>query len=602
MKHSGFAHIFLLIILLIGLAVGVYLVQQKQIFKGRATFAGVTQPVNVLVLNYLPPDPNNLSQLDSSITLQPDSIEHMRSWITEQNSLAIETLTQAAKYHGFKNPAVTPAITYTILDTKEFLKATPRRFWTNIGETLYYADYQKMLTEDVNICDFVDNQGVKDVWIWGYQTNQGTEGVGIFESNMSMGKDSRQYWNKTGFGDISNDHHKLNDLPSCNKTYVVYNHNYRGYGGVDNIMHIYGHQIENEMKFADQSLWNQYTQRNNDPTVISSCGDVHGPPNTVLGSEYDYGNTRTVKSDCQDWKPGHTGKSEDVNCRSWTSDQACLNNPARGYYTWWMQNIPGLDNGVVYNGQMLRNWWDFMADFDKALQSGRTLHQLMTSSPTPTPPAVGYKITLLPDQGGEKTKTVAIEVNTNNDGANLFVTRVVFPKDKLEAVSIDKTGSIINNWVEEYIDNSIGEVSLVGGVPTPGTKTNGQFSTVAKIVFNVKGTGYAVVGFTRDTAIYRDQDNTNIFTGGESLTVNLGQEPIITPTVAVTAVPQLQGDLNKNSKLDLADLSVLLSQFNKTVSGVAADLNSDGIVNSLDFAKLRQLLFAAGIIKPLNIK
>ncbi|HLD83760.1 MAG TPA: hypothetical protein VI979_02820 [archaeon] len=38
-----------------------------------------------------------------------------------------------------------------------------------------------------------------------------------------------------------------------------------------------------------------------------------------------------------------------------------------------MQNIPGYANGLYYNGKPLRNWWDFIADFDGEIANGRNL-------------------------------------------------------------------------------------------------------------------------------------------------------------------------------------------------------------------------------------
>jgi hypothetical protein len=38
-----------------------------------------------------------------------------------------------------------------------------------------------------------------------------------------------------------------------------------------------------------------------------------------------------------------------------------------------MQNIPGKDNGLVYNGKQLKNWWDFIGNFDQAIQAGKSL-------------------------------------------------------------------------------------------------------------------------------------------------------------------------------------------------------------------------------------
>ena len=38
-----------------------------------------------------------------------------------------------------------------------------------------------------------------------------------------------------------------------------------------------------------------------------------------------------------------------------------------------MQNIPGADNGLSYNGKPLTNWWMVIGDFDYAMQKKMTL-------------------------------------------------------------------------------------------------------------------------------------------------------------------------------------------------------------------------------------
>lgn len=60
----------------------------------------------------------------------------------------------------------------------------------------------------------------------------------------------------------------------------------------------------------------------------------------------------------------------------------------------------------------------------------------------------------------------------------------------------------------------------------------------------------------------------------------------------------VSGDGNSDGKVDLADLSALLSDFNKS-GGVRTgiDLNGDGIINSFDFSLMRDLLIQKGIIK-----
>lgn len=38
-----------------------------------------------------------------------------------------------------------------------------------------------------------------------------------------------------------------------------------------------------------------------------------------------------------------------------------------------MQNLPGMNNGLTYKGNKMRNWWAFIGDFDQAIAAGKTL-------------------------------------------------------------------------------------------------------------------------------------------------------------------------------------------------------------------------------------
>ncbi|MCL5783952.1 MAG: dockerin type I domain-containing protein [Patescibacteria group bacterium] len=57
------------------------------------------------------------------------------------------------------------------------------------------------------------------------------------------------------------------------------------------------------------------------------------------------------------------------------------------------------------------------------------------------------------------------------------------------------------------------------------------------------------------------------------------------------------GDINGDGKVDLVDLSTLLSRWNMSVNGQAVDLNGDGVVNTADYSLMLKVLVDAGIIK-----
>lgn len=208
--------------------------------------------------------------------------------------------------------------------------------------------------------------------------------------------------------------------------------------------------------------------------------------------------------------------------------------------------------------------------------------------------------------------TIAVKVLVRSDlaSANLFSAKINFNKDLLAIDNIDYSNTFISNWVEQYSDNSAGVISLVGGVPNPGyqTNTNNDSALMAVIYFKVLNSGNVNISFNESSAIYSNADNTNILAGKNPITLSLSStQPTPTPTSQPSSLPSSTpspapvpgtGDANGDGKIDLVDLSILLSDFNKR-SGFrkGIDMNGDGIINTFDFSLLRNLLIQRGVIR-----
>lgn len=138
---------------------------------------------------------------------------------------------------------------------------------------------------------------------------------------------------------------------------------------------------------------------------------------------------------------------------------------------------------------------------------------------------------------------IKLYVRSDIDEANLFQARMKFPKDLVEAISVKTDGSFVKNWVENFYDNdnNVGSISLVGGVPAPGYKTQlgKESSLMATIVFKAKVAGEGTVSFSDDSAIYRNGDNANILNTKRSLTLKIKgtQSPIPSPSPSPTPSP-----------------------------------------------------------------
>ncbi len=345
------------------------------LFAPSITFAAepVSSTAGVLVLKYYPIDSSGQT-IDPSVTGINSSLSGMRTYVDGLTTQAVTQLTNGTKFRGYKNSGAQSAINYQVIGTKEYL--TPMPVSNNAvpwNPTVFRPDYKQMLTKE-DICNYVDNQNVKQVWIWGYHFGN----IEPTESNMAMGTNSRSFWNNGDFGDISNSE-QSNDLPVCKKTYTVYNYNYgRGLGEV---LEDHGHQLEAVFRYVDNNLWEKFQKPNGEtnPAVINHCGWTHSPPNSGDWSgdrgQYDWNDKTLVKSDCEDWKPDGRGAVKDTNCNTWYepfynksyANLACQEDGGIAFKVWWMQNIPGKSNGLTFGSNLLRNWWDFYADFDAAL-------------------------------------------------------------------------------------------------------------------------------------------------------------------------------------------------------------------------------------------
>lgn len=329
--------------------------------------------VPILVLSYYPLS-QGTQNLDPTITGMSDSLTSIRAKVNSLNNDGVNALNQGSIYYGYKDLAA-PSLNYNIVDELEYLIKIPlssNLAWSKPG--IFRPDYYNILN-DINICDYVDNQGVSQVWMWGYHTDPSQSAASTpytepDESNMAMGTISQDYWNFGTYGDVSNSQ-RINDMPTCQNTYVLYNYNYgRGLGP---LLEDHGHQIESLFSFVDTILWSKFRYPYGEPSpAINSCGWTHSGPNTKEEYEPGWTSEITVKSNCEDWHPDGGGEVKDVNCHTWYG-ATCIANGGIEFKKWWMQNIPGKDNNLVYQGKTLRNWWDFYGDFDAAISEGKSL-------------------------------------------------------------------------------------------------------------------------------------------------------------------------------------------------------------------------------------
>ena len=304
----------------------------------------------------------------------PDSmleLDAVRKKILKQEAEHVELIKRSSRFRGYKNPTARPSIGYSVRERLEYIEKIPI-----LADNPRYLTDKMAYLNRINVCDYVDKQGIKEVWVWMYHN----DGVAApIESDMSMGTLIAALWSHSNYGDISNSYRR-NNMPICNNTYTVYEFNYGR--GTDTMQHNLGHQLEAIMSYMDRDLFIEdfvgYSDLGNQDIpehslgvpVPRRCGNLHFTPGSM--DEYVSWNEEEVLSDCATWNPDGPSEPHFVSCRTWFFGD-CIPGEMIPWQTWWMQSLPGWENGLTYKGREMRNWWDFIGDFDAAFSEGRSL-------------------------------------------------------------------------------------------------------------------------------------------------------------------------------------------------------------------------------------
>lgn len=291
-------------------------------------------------------------------------------------------LTEGTRFRGWGDPLAPPSLGYRVVRYISVYEPLPPGLPAPGSPTARFPDYAQIL-ERFDAQDWVEGQGVKEFWIWGYHT----DAIAPVESNMSS----------PTTGDVSNSW-RHDDLPVYSSTYVVYNSNFTRTQA--EAVHNHGHQLEAILSHAcwlqdgDTHLfWREFTGQNESgQPVVGRCGNTHMPPNTTV--HYDYLNPTLVPSDVFDWRPGG-GAQTPVNLDSWgglafdwPGEPDFPQRVETQWYVLWMQSMPGHASDLPFGADVLRDWWEFTADWDGAILAGHGLHR---EAPEP-PVAVAVEI------------------------------------------------------------------------------------------------------------------------------------------------------------------------------------------------------------------
>lgn len=133
-----------------------------------------------------------------------------------------------------------------------------------------------------------------------------------------------------------------------------------------------------------------------------------------------------------------------------------------------------------------------------------------------------------------QTFTVALNLSADV-AANAVEGSLVYPTDKLEALSVSKTNSLISLWVNEpVISQNSGNVYFAGVILNPGYKGSG--AKILSVNFRVKAAGEAFVTVANGSALANDGYGTQILSSISGGRYKLEPKVIVpappTPSVA----------------------------------------------------------------------
>ena len=209
------------------------------------------------------------------------------------------------------------------------------------------VDYNKIVNSPaLDICGKANRGEIDEVWIYNGPA------FGFYESTL-VGPSA--YWYNSP---------PVPEPHSCNRLIPIMGPSPER--NLDCAVHNFGHRTESTMTEVYGSWQQNRTAHNWERFALvkalspdyfySGCGNIHYPPNGT--SDYDYGNTSTVLSNCDDFinypnlgDPAETTKS--VTCSDWGCTQI-------DYLAYWFGHLPS--NNGCGSDTVANNWWKYFVD------------------------------------------------------------------------------------------------------------------------------------------------------------------------------------------------------------------------------------------------
>ena len=193
----------------------------------------------------------------------------------------------------------------------------------------------------------VESGQIDEVWLFGFPH------AGYYESTMC------------GRGAFWCNSPPVAGTEHCARRFVIMGFNYERDVGC--MLEDLGHRAESIMarvykgRRGDANLWERFSRYDQIAPGRASVGNMHFAPNSER--DYDWGNSRNVPSDCDDWLnfphpsagsgQALRGTKRPVNSRDWGSGDM------RRHHLWWFERLPHVEGETdgIHN-----NWWLYIID------------------------------------------------------------------------------------------------------------------------------------------------------------------------------------------------------------------------------------------------
>ncbi len=303
--------------------------------------------INVLDLRYFPQD---MATQDAKTTAV--------------SSLLATDIVDASRPKGYSNPNAAPAVQVNV---KYVLKRPIAPPYTQGSFEVWYDSLNTILTQDhdlpggMNLCDYIVANNIDQVWGWFDVRAPGNGPVGGYNQEFT------RFWSYN----LLPVQQGYQPLCGGKRSFIFLGLDQNA--GVGNALHSFGHSMESLLTLIQghDLFWVKWAGISGaEGGLANVCGDVHFPPNGK--QDYDYTDTDSTQNYCEVWKADGTGVQKRFTCSEWGCSQ-------EGYMKWWLQNMPNANNGQVYQGRNIPNWWELLADTDNSVGAAAYRGEYLTS-------------------------------------------------------------------------------------------------------------------------------------------------------------------------------------------------------------------------------